>query len=180
MRWRGWWRRTSARRDGPPVPRSLDNPALGTLSIGVEILGDDPVSSPPAEALALRGLATNVVAFSVYDDYSLPNPTARIIDAVANRSIDLAIAWGPLAGYFAHHQHAPLVVTPLEPRSASPRWPFAFDIAMGVRRGNNHLRDRLNDVIRRRHREIDALLDAYEVVRLPPDDAVPAAHIGAL
>ena len=33
--------------------------------------------------------------------YSKPNPPAAIIDAVANGDIDVAVACGPVASYFA-------------------------------------------------------------------------------
>jgi mxaJ protein len=40
-----------------------------------------------------------------------------------------------------------------------------FDISMGVRRGDDALRDELNAVIVRRKAEIDRILDQYGVPR---------------
>jgi quinoprotein dehydrogenase-associated probable ABC transporter substrate-binding protein len=81
--------------------RSFDDPALRHLRIGIHMMGDDYANSPAAIALARRGLAGQVVPFMIYGDYSKPDPPAEIIRAVANDSIDVAVAWGPLAGYFA-------------------------------------------------------------------------------
>ncbi|HEU4563846.1 MAG TPA: substrate-binding domain-containing protein [Gemmatimonadaceae bacterium] len=154
------------RRRGGVAIRSLDDPALRRVRIGVQLVGDDGANPPPAHALARRGIVQNVVGYSVLSDYRQPNPPARIIDAVARGDVDVAIAWGPLAGYFAKRAAVPLAVTPLRPR-ADGRLPFEFDIAMGVRRGDTALRDELNAIIARRRAEIDRILDDYGVPRAP-------------
>src|SRR3954467_10608712 len=90
---------------------SFDDPALRSLKIGVHLIGDDGFNVPPAHALARRGIVANVRGYSIYGDYAEPNPPARLIDAVATGEIDVAVAWGPLAGYFAGLQQPPLRVT---------------------------------------------------------------------
>jgi mxaJ protein len=142
---------------------SFDDEALRTLRIGVHIIGDDYANAPPAHALARRGIINNVVGFSVFGDYREPNPPARLIDAVARGDIDVAVAWGPLAGYFAARQHEPLALVPVSPEIDLPFLPQVFDIAIGVRHGEFELRDRLDEVLERRAADIDALLDRYEV-----------------
>src|SRR5207244_4091133 len=84
-----------------PQIQSLDDPLLKSLKVGVQIIGDGFANTPPAHALSRRGLTANVQGFTVYGDYREPNPPARIIAAAAHGEIDLAVAWGPLAGYFA-------------------------------------------------------------------------------
>jgi mxaJ protein len=84
---------------------------------------------------------------------------------VANGDVDVAVAWGPLAGYFAQHEPAALEITPVSPEIDLPFLPFVFDISMGVRRGDDALRDELNAVILRRRSEIDRVLDQYGVPR---------------
>jgi mxaJ protein len=124
------------------------------------------MNTPPAHALATRHIIQNVKGYSVYGDYSQPNPPARVIDAVANGDIDVAIAWGPLAGYFARREPVALDITPVSPQIDLPFLPFVFDISMGVRRGHESLRDQLNAIISRRRVEIDRILDSYGVPRL--------------
>ena len=145
---------------------SFDDPALRKLTIGVQLIGDDFTNTPPAHALTARHIVQNVRGYSVYADYREPNPPARIIDAVANGDIDVAIAWGPLAGYFAKHEPVALDITPVSPQIDLPFLPFVFDISMGVRRGKDSLRDQLNAIITQRKREIDAILDSYGVPRI--------------
>jgi quinoprotein dehydrogenase-associated probable ABC transporter substrate-binding protein len=144
--------------------RSFDDPRLSTLRIGVQLIGDDFANTPPAHALSARGMIGNIVGYSVYGDYSTPNPPARIIDAVANGEVDVAVVWGPLAGFFAQRAAVPLAIRPVtEARSLTPAIRFAFDIAMGVQRGNAELKERLDRFIEHRQDEINALLSRYGV-----------------
>ena len=139
---------------------TLDDPQLAKLKIGVHLVGDG--ISPPAEVLARRGLVDNVVGYSIFGDYRQPNPPARLIEAVARGDVDVAIAWGPLAGYFARHSDRALVVVPL-PQSGNAALPFQFSISMGVRRDDVAMRDRLNAVLEQKRPEIHALLEQYGV-----------------
>ena len=77
--------------------------------------------------------------------------------------MDLAIAWGPLAAYFATRVDPPLSVATAETVRGVP---MRFSISMGVRRDAIDLRDRLNGVLERRREAIDALLDRFSVPRV--------------
>lgn len=156
-----------SRRDRDIHVRSFDDAALRHLTVGVQLIGDDYANTPPAHALARRGIVNNVRGFNVQGDYRLPAPPARIIDAVAKGDIDVAVAWGPLAGYFARSASVPLDVVPVSPQIDLPFLPLVFDISMAVRRGDDSLRARLDAVIERRQHDIDALLKQYGVPLLP-------------
>lgn len=144
--------------------RSLDDPRLRALRIGLHFIGTDYSNPPPAHALGARGIVRNVVGYSIYGNFSDPNPPARLIDAVARDEVDVAIAWGPLAGYFAAREPVPLAVTAVEP-SVDPRTGTVFDfpIAVGVRRGEVALRDSIQAVLDRRRADVDLLLARYHV-----------------
>lgn len=145
---------------------SFDDDILKRLRIGVQIIGDDGANAPPAHALANRGIVENVRGYTVYGDYSKPNPPARIVDAVATGEIDVAIVWGPLAGWFAKRSPAPLTLAPVSPEIDLPFLPFVYDIALGVRREDVALRNELDAVLERRKPEIDRILADYGVPRL--------------
>jgi quinoprotein dehydrogenase-associated probable ABC transporter substrate-binding protein len=145
---------------------SLDDRRLHDLKIGVQMIGDDFSNSPPAHALSSRGIIANVKGFTVYGDYAQANPTAAIIHAVERGDVELAIVWGPLAGYFAKHSSVALEVTPVSPQVDGTYLPFVFDIAMGVRRGDNELRDQIEQVMEKRRPEIDRILADYAVPRV--------------
>jgi mxaJ protein len=152
------------RRDDPAI-RSLDDDRLRRVRVGVQMIGDDGANTPPAHALARRGIVDNVVGFPVYGDYGRPDPTARIVEAVATREVDVAVVWGPLAGYYARRQRVPLAISPVSPALDPPSLPFTFDIAVGVRKGEAGLRDEIQRALERRRAEVDRLLHAYGVPR---------------
>jgi mxaJ protein len=152
-----------SRRDRHLSVRSFDDPALKHLRIGLHLIGDDYANAPPAQALAKRGVARNITGYSIYGDYSKENPPAALIDAVVRREIDVAIAWGPLAGYFAKRAPVPMRIVPVSPEVDSPSLPFAFDICLGVRKEDKALLDELDVVLERRKNEIDGLLRNYGV-----------------
>src|SRR5205085_10213021 len=108
------------RRDGGPTIASFDDPKLKTLKVGVQLIGDDFANTPPAHALARRGIVENVRGFMLYGDYALPTPPANILKAVADRKVDVAVVWGPLAGYFAAREKTPLKLTPVSPAADTP------------------------------------------------------------
>ncbi|MDB4916942.1 MAG: extracellular solute-binding protein family 3 [Gemmatimonadetes bacterium] len=152
-----------SRRDRHLRVNSFDDPALATLKIGVQLIGDDFANTPPVHALSKRGMTKNLVGFTVYGDYRQPNPAARIVDAVARGDVDVAVVWGPLAGYFAKHAPVPLRIAPVTPAIELPYTPFVFDISMGVRRGDSTFRKQIDEIITRRKPSIDSILVAYGV-----------------
>jgi mxaJ protein len=151
------------RKDRGLRVRSLDDPALRTLRIGVQLVGDDYANTPPVHALTRRGIVGNLVGFSVFGDYSQPNPPARIIDAVVAREVDLAIAWGPLAGYFAKRSGTDLEIVPVSPAVDPPRLRFVFDISMAVRPSDRPLQQQLDHLLEMKAEEINRVLADYGV-----------------
>ena len=148
---------------------SFDDPALRRLRIGIHMMGDDYANSPAAIALARRGLASQIVPFMIYGDYSQPDPPARLIRAVATDSVDVAVAWGPLAGYFAKRSSTPLVLTPVsEPGDRATR--FAYSMSLGVRRGDTAWRAMLDAELAKHRQDIRRILDAYGVPLVAGDD----------
>jgi mxaJ protein len=145
---------------------SFDDERLRRLTIGVQLVGDDGANTPPVHALGRRGIVGNVRGYSVFGNYAEPNPPARIIDAVVNGDVDVAIAWGPMAGYFAKHAPVPLRLHAVEPTPDVRFLPFTFEISMGVRRADTTLRGELNRVIERRRHDIDRILADYGVPRV--------------
>src|ERR1043166_1043569 len=158
--------------------RSFDDPILRRVKIGVQMIGDDFSHAPPAHALTNRHIIENVRGYTVYGDYSRPNPPADIVAAVARGEVDVAVVWGPLAGYFAPRQRVALAVVPVSPQVDLPFLPFVYDIAMGVRRGDNAFRDEIEEVLERRRDDIARILDGYGVPRVGAGDNTDGANLG--
>ena len=150
-----------SRRDRDLDVSSFDDARLRRLRVGVQMIGDDMSNSPPAHALSRRGIFGNVIGYSVFGNYADPAPLSAIVEAVQRGDVDLAVVWGPTAGYFARQRPA-LALRPVV-AAAEPALPFAFDIALGVKRGNHTLRDELDGFLVRRRKEIDGILTAYGV-----------------
>ena len=151
-----------------PAIRSFDDRRLSTLRIAVPLVSDDGANAPPAHALARRGLGTHLVRFSVLGGGGVP-PGARLIDAVARQHVDIGVAWGPVAGYYAARQPVPLRLTPVAPAMDGPLTQ-TFDIAMATRRGDAGTHAALDAFIDRRRTEIAAVLAAFHVPRLAASD----------
>jgi mxaJ protein len=147
--------------------RSLDDPRLRTLRIGVQIVAGDYTNTPPALALGRRHIINNVRGYSVFGNYSRPDPPMDVLRALERGEIEVAIVWGPQGGYFAQHSKVPLEVVPVSPRIDLPYLPLIYDIAMGVRRKDDTLRNALDDIIRRKRPQIDSILAAYGVPIVP-------------
>jgi mxaJ protein len=151
------------RADANLARLTLDDARLKTLRIGVQMVGNDASNTPPAHALASRRVIGNVRGYMLYGDYSKPNPPAAIVEAVARRDVDVALVWGPLAGYFAAKAPVPLRLEPVTPWLADNQWPMQFDVSVGVQKDDQKLLKDIDRVILRRKADIDRLLASYRV-----------------
>jgi mxaJ protein len=154
------------RKDRLPGVRSLDDPILRRLKVGVQI------NTPPHEALGRRRIVgDNVVGYQLmFDSKFHPEdyPGKMIEDLIAGR-IDVALVWGPIAGYFQKKKRAPfLKLVPIDDKGAGDAGTrFAFDISMGVRKADKELRARLDEALARKHDDIAKILEDYGVPLLP-------------
>jgi mxaJ protein len=154
---------------------SLDDSALKHLRIGVNLIGEDYTHTPPVHALLKRGISSNVTGFSSF--YGEEHHAGEIIEALGKGDIDVAIAWGPLAGFFAKRSPIPLTLVPL-PDDSTSGLPFAFDIGVGVRRADKDLRAELDAALDRRRSDVARILREYGVPtvgRSPTADKAAAA-----
>ncbi|HJP97271.1 MAG TPA: quinoprotein dehydrogenase-associated putative ABC transporter substrate-binding protein [Rhodanobacteraceae bacterium] len=157
------------RANAPYQLKSLDDPRLRTLQIGVHSMSGDNVYLPPGTFLARRGMVNNVHGYDLFADYyRKANPSANLIKAVADGDVDVAIAWGPLAGYFASREPVKLTVVPLA--HTHTKLPFQYPISMAVRHDDTTLRDKLNAFLATHRAKIHELLANYGVPQLdlPP------------
>lgn len=74
--------------------------------------------------------------------------------------IDVAIVWGPVAGYYANKMDPPLKVVPMK---SEPGIKFDFEFGMGLRRGEPEWRKEIESFIDSHQTEIEQILKTYHV-----------------
>ena len=146
-------------RSAEPQINSFDDPKLKSKTIGVQMLEED--YAPPGRALARRGLSNNIRAFDMDED------PGAIVAAVAHRNVDLAVVWGPLAGYYAARYGNQLHLTSVAPEIDPPQLPFTYSIAVGVRKNAPELYQQVNAAMERDAEKIQQILHSYHVPMLP-------------
>ena len=153
------------RKDRGLKIKSLDDPQLKTLKIGVQ------VNTPPHDALGQRGIADNVVGYQLMFDsnFHAEDYPGKVVEDLIAGQIDVALVWGPIAGYFAKKKAAPIEIVVLEGKPDSVER-FAFDISMGVRKKDTELKAKLEDSIARKHDEITHILEDFGVPLLPASE----------
>jgi mxaJ protein len=144
-------------------PRSFDDPALAaSAAIGVPVVEKGGGDTAPALALVRHGLAGQLRRYRLDGSQGEESTQARMISDLAAGKLDLAIAWGPFAGWLAAQQPVPLAMAPT-PADDGPDLPLTVSIAIGVRRGDLALRDALNTALRREREAVAAILAEYRV-----------------
>jgi quinoprotein dehydrogenase-associated probable ABC transporter substrate-binding protein len=155
-----------ARRDRDLRIDSFDDPRLKSLRIGVHVLGEQDDSLPPVHALTSRGIVRNLVGYSIFGNLAEANPAADLIKAVTNKDVDVAVVWGPLAGYFTQKSGSVLEITPVDGDPMHPELPLAFDIGIGVREGDTQLKRTLDGELVKRHDDIQRILTSYGIPQI--------------
>jgi mxaJ protein len=155
-------------RKGSHAVTSLDAPELKTLRIGVY------ANTPVEESLARRGLLDHLTAYSLFfDPTGDRDRPAKLLDDLVAGKVDVAIPWGPLAGYYAKKLSAPIEMQALPDEEGVP---LSFSMGMGVKKGNRDLKARLEAAIDHRQSDIQSVLEEYGV----PLAAAKQAAVGAI
>jgi quinoprotein dehydrogenase-associated probable ABC transporter substrate-binding protein len=134
---------------------SLDDDALKTLELAA-IAG-----TPPVTLLAQKGLLQHLHPYALMADTRFNHPVEDLVNDVAGGKVDVGILWGPIAGYFAKQAPVPLVVVPL--RTENPAIRLDYRITMGVRINEPEWKRDINNLIRGKQAEINAILLDYGV-----------------
>lgn len=80
---------------------------------------------------------------------------------MANGETDIALIWGPIAGYYAKQSKQKLFVVPLleEPRHMR----LDFRVSMAVRHNETEWKRQVNEILNNIQPEIDRLLSSYGI-----------------
>lgn len=137
-----------------------------SVTVVLHASDDDGASVPGVKAAMGGQLARRARKFLVHGDADGSNRMARVLDSVVEGHADAAIAWGPLAAYFARQHPVPMTITPIvvgaEGDAAAPPYP----VSIGVRRSAPGLLANIDQALERRAKDIERLLSSYEVPML--------------
>ncbi len=141
---------------------SLSDPRLKTARIGIV------AGTPPATYLAMNGLLGQIKSYRLGVDTRYDSSTHDMMDDLDKGEIDVALLWGPFAGYYASKAKTPTAVVPLVKEQGGP--PMVFRIVMGVRHSDQNWKRALNKLISENQDEIQAILRSYGVPLLDEND----------
>ncbi|MDQ0323285.1 quinoprotein dehydrogenase-associated probable ABC transporter substrate-binding protein [Pararhizobium capsulatum DSM 1112] len=143
---------------------TLVDPRLAGKKIGVV------EGTPPSANMAAAKLMRNAKVYPLMvDTRVMPSMAELMIKDMQAGVIDAAVAWGPMAGYYARKSGLDLAVVPLTKEKGGQR--MIYRITMGVRPSDQHWKRTLNAFIRDNQPEINKLLLDYGVPLLDEHDA---------
>jgi len=154
------------RADSGLSATALDDPGLKALRLGVV------AGTPPSSLMAKYGLLARVRPYQLVADTRFDHPAKQMVDDVAAREVDVGVLWGPIAGYYAKTHNPKLLVVPLETRAGEVR--MDYRITMGIRFNEPNWKHEINDLIKSKQSEINAILSKYGVPLLDDQGRVIA------
>ena len=145
--------------------RSLDDPRLRKLRVGVY------ETSAIREALSDHGVGRVVIHYVSHDADLVPEDQPSYqIQQVIDGKLDVAAAWGPMAGYYKAVRGAPLTLQPVNLMDDTV--PLEFDMAIAVRRGDHDLQRRLEQAMHEQRDALHAILTQFGVPLVKCDSCI--------
>jgi quinoprotein dehydrogenase-associated probable ABC transporter substrate-binding protein len=137
--------------------KSLDDPALKKLRVGVFQV------SAIREVLSEHGVVSNTVIHYLSHNGDLvgENQPSYQVQQVIDGTLDVAAAWGPMAGYYAKVLHAPLIIQPVN--MMENHIPMEFDMALAVPRGRPDIKAAIEQAVMEHKAEIQQILVDFGV-----------------
>jgi len=151
--------------------KSMDDPRLDKLRIGVYQV------SAIRQALAQHGVMANTVIhyLSHNGDLVEENQPSYQIQQVIDGKLDIAAAWGPMAGYYKTIKHAPLTIQPVN--TIDNTVPLEFDMALAVPRGRPDIAKSVEQALTDHKGEIRKILDDYGVPLVQCEDCIVSGNL---
>lgn len=136
--------------------KTLDDPRLKEKPHRIGLVAN----TPPGNVLAMNGLLASVKPYALMVDTRVESSGAAMTHDLEKGEIDVALLWGPIAGYYAKQSSVKLDVTPL-PETPGAR--MAFRIGFGVRHSDQNWKRELNTLIAQNKIELERILRDYGV-----------------
>jgi mxaJ protein len=137
-----------------------DSPDLRKGVIGV--IGQSPATIPMND----KNLIANARPYRMQRDLNLP--PSFLIDDLAKKEIDIAIAWGPIGGYFAKQSKVPMEVRVIpEYSKTNLKGKEFWNISVATRRKDKELMALIDASLLKNKDKIDKILDDYGIPHVP-------------
>lgn len=151
--------------------KSLDDPILKKLSIGVFQV------SAARQALAEHDIFANTVIHYLSHNADLvpANQPSNQIQQVINGKLDMAAAWGPMAGYFRTVKNAPITIQYMN--MMDDHVPLEFDMALAVPRGRTDVKHAVTHALEQNREQIKKILTDYGVPLVKCSDCVVSGDL---
>jgi quinoprotein dehydrogenase-associated probable ABC transporter substrate-binding protein len=153
--------------------KSLDDPALKKLRVGVFQV------SAMRQALAEHHIVDNTVIhyLSHNADIEAGNQPSYQVQQVIDGNLDVAAAWGPMAGYYKSVAHAPLTIVPAN--LMEDEVPMEFDMTLAVPRGRPDIKAAVEAAVAERKNEIHQILADFGVPLIKCDECTVSGDLPA-
>lgn len=146
------------RPDKGITAKSMADPQLKQKKFGVV------AGTPPASLLAMYGLLDRLHSYHLTVDTRFESPAKDMMNDLDTGNIDVALLWGPIAGFYAKNHNPAYAIVPIPDTAGAPRLQYSF--SMGIRHNEPNWKHRLNELINSKKAAIDAVLISYGVPRL--------------
>ena len=143
------------RSDSDIDATQLSDPVFKDKRIGVV------AGTPPATLLARYGLLAQITPYHLTVDTRHFSTGAQAIKDMVDGTTDVALLWGPIAGYHVQQSNLDLRIVPLleEPKDVR----LDYRVSMAVRYNETEWKRTINDVLNDLQPEIDKILRQYGV-----------------
>jgi len=122
--------------------------------------------SPATIPMNDNNLIGNARPYRIQRDLNLPS--SFMIDDLAKGDIDIAIAWGPIGGYFAKQSKVPMMVAPIpEYETENAKGKEYWNISVGVRKKDKERMAMIQGALDRNQAKIIKILDDYGIPHVP-------------
>ena len=137
---------------------SLSDPYLKTKKLRIGLIA----GTPPTSLLLENQLMEQVASYHLVVDTRVDAPANQIMKDVLANQLDVAVLWGPLAGYLNKKYENQFEVVPLI-NDHSEKHRMLYNITMGVRFGEIEWKRQLNRFLRQNKDKINAILLDYNI-----------------
>ncbi|MDZ5645918.1 substrate-binding domain-containing protein [Nitrospirillum sp. BR 11828] len=160
------------RADAGLTATSVGDPSLADKRFGLV------AATPPTDLLLRHNLMPRTTSYALTVDTRYESPSRAMLQDLVDRKIDVALLWGPIAGYYIKKEKLPLRAAFLDPEGEGNR--LDFRITMGVRANEPEWRRTVDQALRRHRAEVDTLLAEYGIPLLDEENKpIPGTLPGA-